>query len=133
MYELTLREVRYCARLLHFTLVCSYIFTTWIRLLRNLFFLGKVLVVWRPKDNKNENFTDIFLRSCYGKRCVILSSGKWTHLAHWKRFLHTHLKEPTVYPKKKYLTLTWKNNNFFKQKKLFYLSLPPKKIISFNY
>ena len=46
---------------------CSYVFTTWIRL------LSKALVVWPPMESIKEHLLEIFLKSGYGKcRGVII-------------------------------------------------------------
>lgn len=39
-----------------------------------------------------------------------------------EKIFHTHLKEPIVHSKKKFLILTWKINHFFKRENVFYLS-----------
>ena len=50
--------------------LCSYIFTTWITLLSKV--LGKVLVVWPPKESIREHLPEIFFKSGYGKCHVII-------------------------------------------------------------
>ena len=47
-----------------------FLFITWIKLLSRI--LGKVLVVWSPKESIRENFPEIFLKFGYGKCCVII-------------------------------------------------------------
>ena len=76
--ELLLTLMRLRLRLLNENLVersgvsptrCSYIFTTWIKLLSVV--LGKALVVWPPKKFIRENLSEIFLKSGHGKCRVI--------------------------------------------------------------
>ena len=50
--------------------LCSYIFTTWIKLLSKV--LGKALVIWPLKESIREHIPEIFLKSCYWKFCVII-------------------------------------------------------------
>ena len=54
--------------------LCSYIFTTWIKLLSKV--LGKALVVWPPKESIREYLPEIFLKSGYGKYCVIIDCAE---------------------------------------------------------
>ena len=49
--------------------LCSYIFTTWIKLLSKI--LGKALVVWPPKESIWEHLPETFLKSSYGECRVI--------------------------------------------------------------
>ena len=51
-----------------------YVFTTWIRLLSKV--LGKVLVVWPPKESIGKHLPEIFLKSGYGKCCVIIDCAE---------------------------------------------------------
>ena len=48
----------------------SYIFTISIKLLNNI--LGKALVVWPPRESIREHLPEIFLKSGYGKICIII-------------------------------------------------------------
>ena len=50
--------------------LCSYIFTTWIKLLSKV--LSKALVVWPLKESIREHWPEIFLKSGYGKCRVII-------------------------------------------------------------
>ena len=54
--------------------LCSYIFTTWIKLLRKV--LGKALVVQLLKESIKEHLPEIFLKSGYQKRCVIIDCAE---------------------------------------------------------
>ena len=53
------------------TTFCSNIFI-WIKLLSKV--LGKALVVWPAKESIREHLPEIFLKSGYGKFCVIIVS-----------------------------------------------------------
>ena len=54
--------------------LCSYIFTTWIKLLSKV--LGKALVVWPPRESIREHLPEIFLKSGYGKCRVIIDCAE---------------------------------------------------------
>ena len=45
----------------------SYIFTIWIKLLREV--LGKALSLWTPRESLREHLPEIFSKSGYGKSC----------------------------------------------------------------
>ena len=48
--------------------LCSYIFTTWIKLLSKI--LGKALVVWPPKESIWEHLPETLLKSSYECRVI---------------------------------------------------------------
>ena len=54
--------------------LCSYIFTTWIKLLSKV--LGKALVVWPPRESIREHLPERFLKSGYGKCCATIDCAK---------------------------------------------------------
>ena len=54
--------------------LCSYIFTTLIKLLSRV--LGKALVEWPPKDSIRENLPEIFLKYGYGKCRAIINCAE---------------------------------------------------------
>ena len=53
---------------------CSCIFTTWIKTLSKVW--GKALVVWPPKESIRRHLLKIFLKSGYGKYCVIIDCAE---------------------------------------------------------
>ena len=52
----------------------SHIFTTWIKIFRKV--LGKALAVQPPKETIRENLPEIFIKSGYGKCCLIIDCAE---------------------------------------------------------
>ena len=55
-------------------ILCSCIFTTWIKLLSTV--MGKVLVAWPTKESIREHLPEVFLKSGYGKCRVIIDCAE---------------------------------------------------------